>query len=336
MGTQQVQNTYGLDLEVFRGSSPNLDDLNDLEPEVLREGDGEASPLDTSAEIVMVIGGNVEEMAGLELDEIEEESIPDLTLGTQSSDYGNDSLGLSLELEEVGEDWFGEDRTDRKVMLSPNGALEITRKFSGMESPLPALTLVSPLGDIKIERVESCGEASGPMVSGAHGDWEPSGESGLSRDDMDISVRLAILEQEVASRLSHAVNKDPVMTKEVGTQVDLVKERQFSSSPLAPMDDGDNQVDQKLDFEFGASFNSAELKIVTTRPQLRYSTKVGDSYGGVKVSEFGDGVAVRVASLEHGEGVGAASKFEFDNGEPDGEQDGAAVSGGDLEEPKKF
>ena len=104
MGTQQVQNTYGLDLEVFRGSSPNL---NDLEPEVLREVDGEVSPLETSAEIVMVIGGNVEEMAGLGLDEIEDESIPDLTLGTQSSDYGNDSLGLSLDLEEFGEDWFG-------------------------------------------------------------------------------------------------------------------------------------------------------------------------------------------------------------------------------------
>ena len=146
-----------------------------------------------------------------------------------------------------------------------------------MESPLPALTLVSPLGGIKIERVESCGEASGPMVSGAHGEWETSGESGISRDDMDISVRLAILEHEVASRLSHAVNQDPIKTKEVGTQVDLVKERQFSSSPLALMDDGDNQVDQKLDFEFGASFNSAELKMATTRPQLKYSTKVGDS-----------------------------------------------------------
>ena len=78
------------------------------------------------------------------------------------------------------------------------------------------------------------------------------------------------------------------------------------------------------------------MNIVTTRPQLKYSTKVGDSSGRVEISEFGDGVAVRVVGVEHGEGMGATSSFEFDHGEAYGEQSGAAVSGGDLKDIKKF
>ena len=334
MGAEELQRFYGLDIQAYRGSSPNIQELLDneeeLELESLRNGDGDNS-MNTSADSpdqVLVLGENVESMADIGLDEIEEESIPDLTPGTPSTDPDTGSLNLSVEIEEENHQ-----ESERKVQLSPNGALVITRTYSPLERPKmePELTLISPFGDIKIARTTSsvkldhCGELSPTMVRefspnleivGQDGELGGDGDMELNRNDLDLSVRLALLEHEVGTRLAHVLDQDKteILTRDAAVQVGLPfvcgdGDCNISSSPQAPGYGDLGECDPDDMYTFREVFNPMDLRASSPKSsKLDKPTRGVDNVGGMAVVDFEDGVVVKKVVVGDGD---IGEKFEF-------------------------